>query len=187
MRQLLFGLKFSSVLAILALLVACAEQPEETADTSGGGQTAAPTTSVSQTPVTRDESTQEIPGVVPGSPEDLVLNVGDRVFFDFNKYNLNAEAQATLQRQAAWLIKHSGSQIAVEGHCDERGTREYNLGLGERRANAVKEYLVSLGVDAGRIETISYGKERPVALGPNESSWSQNRRGVTTITKWGSG
>ena len=187
MRQLLFGLKFSSVLAILALLVASAEQPEETADTSGGGQTAAPTTSVSQTPVTRDESTQEIPGVVPGSPEDLVLNVGDRVFFDFDKYSLNADAQATLQRQAAWLIKHSGSQIAVEGHCDERGTREYNLGLGEHRANAVKEYLVSLGVDAGRIETISYGKERPVALGPNESSWSQNRRGVTTITKWGSG
>ncbi len=182
MRQLLFGLKFSSVLAILALLVACADQPEETADTSGGGQAAAPTTTASQPPVTQDASKPEAPSVVPGSQEDLVLNVGDRVFFAFDKYNLNDAAQATLQRQAAWLNTHPGTQIAIEGHCDERGTREYNLGLGDRRANSVKEYLASLGVDAGRIETISYGKERPVALSHNESAWSQNRRGVTTVT-----
>ena len=182
MRQLLFGLKFSSVLAILALLVACTDPPEETADTSGGGQAAQPTTTASQTPVTQDEPKPEAPSVVPGGPEDLVLNVGDRIFFDFDKYSLNADAQATLQRQAAWLNKYTNTQIALEGHCDERGTREYNLGLGDRRANAAKEYLVSLGVDAGRIETISYGKERPVALGHNESSWSQNRRSVTTVT-----
>lgn len=183
MRQLLFGLKISSVLSILALLVACTDPPEETADTSGSGQTAAPTTTVSQTPVTTQiEPKQEAPSVVPGSQEDLVLNVGDRIFFGFDQYNLMADAQETLQRQAAWLNAHPATQIAVEGHCDERGTREYNLGLGDRRANAVKEYLVSLGVDAGRIETISYGKERPVALGHSESAWSQNRRAVSTVT-----
>ncbi len=182
MRHLPFGIKISSVLAILTLLVACAEQQQETADTSGAGQPAAPTTTVSQAPVTQEEPKQAAPSVVPGSQEDLVLNVGDRVFFDFDNYNLTSEAQATLQRQAAWLNKFPGALIAVEGHCDERGTREYNLGLGDRRANAVKEYLVNLGVDAGRIETISYGKERPVALGHSEAAWSQNRRGVTAVT-----
>ena len=182
MRQLLFGLKYSSVLSILALLVACTEPPQDTADTSGSGQAAAPTTTASQTPVVKDEPKQEAPSVVPGSQEDLVLNVGDRVFFDFNRYNLRDDAQAALERQAAWLIANPATLIAVEGHCDERGTREYNLALGERRANSVKEYLVSLGVDAGRIETISYGKERPVALGHNESAWSQNRRSVSIVS-----
>jgi peptidoglycan-associated lipoprotein len=181
MRQLLFGLKFSSVLAVLALLVACAEKTVDTDTTSGGGEAAQPTATASQPPVTQVEPKPEVPSVVPGGPEDLVLNVGDRIFFDFDKYSLNAEAQATLQRQAAWLNKHPNNQIAIEGHCDERGTREYNLGLGDRRANAAKEYLVSLGVGAGRIETISFGKERPVALGNNEASWSQNRRGVTIV------
>ncbi len=131
MRQLLFGLKFSSVLAILALLVACTDPQVDTDETSGGGQATQPTTTASQTPLTKDEPKQVAPGVVPGGPEDLVLNVGDRIFFDFDKHSLNADAQATLQRQAAWLITHSGNQIAIEGHCDERGTREYNLGLGE--------------------------------------------------------
>ena len=182
MRQLLFGLKFSSVLAVLALLVACAEKTVDTDKTSGGGEAAQPTATASQPPVTQVEPKPEVPSVVPGGPEDLVLNVGDRIFFDFDRYNLRDDAQAALQRQAAWLIANPATLIAVEGHCDERGTREYNLALGERRANSVKEYLVSLGVDAGRIETISYGKERPVALGHNESAWSQNRRSVSTVT-----
>ena len=182
MRQLLFGLKFSSVLSILALLVACADKPEETVDTSGGGRSAQPTTTASQTPVTQDEPKQEAPGVVPGGPEDLVLNVGDRIFFDFDKYSLKADARGTLEKQAAWLNKWPAVTITVEGHCDERGTREYNLALGERRANSVKDYLVALGVNPSRIRTISYGKERPVALGSNEAAWAQNRRGATTVT-----
>ena len=115
----------------------------------------------------------------PGTQEDLVVNVGDRVFFGFDKSDLTSEAQATLNRQAAWLKKSSALKVVVEGHADERGTREYNLALGERRATAVKNYLVAAGIPAGRISTISYGKERPIALGSDEASWAKNRRAVT--------
>ena len=119
---------------------------------------------------------------VPGSQDDLVVNVGDRVFFGFDKYSLTAEARATLEKQAAWLNKYPAVTVALEGHADERGTREYNLGLGERRANSVKDYLVALGIAPNRLKTISYGKERPVALGSNEAAWAQNRRSVTMVT-----
>lgn len=121
-------------------------------------------------------------GPAPGSQEDFVVNVGDRVFFDFDKYNLKPGAQDTLKKQAAWLQKYPNVTVTIEGHCDERGTREYNLALGERRANAVKDYLSALGIARTRVNTISYGKERPVALGHNEAAWAQNRRGVTTLT-----
>jgi len=117
----------------------------------------------------------------PGTQEDLVVNVGDRVFFEYNQSELSAEARSTLDRQAAWLKKYASANITVEGHCDERGTREYNLALGERRATAVKNYLVADGVGAGRVKTVSYGKERPAVLGSNEASWAQNRRGVTVV------
>jgi peptidoglycan-associated lipoprotein len=118
----------------------------------------------------------------PGTQEDLVVNVGDRIFFEFNKSDLSEEARATLDRQSAWLKKYSSLNVTVEGHCDERGTREYNLALGERRAESVKNYLVADGVTAGRVKTISYGKERPAVLGHNEAAWAQNRRGVTVVT-----
>ena len=121
------------------------------------------------------------PTIVPGSAEDLRVNVGDTVHFDYNKYVILDVDKATLQRQATWLAKYPSVRVTIEGHCDERGTREYNLALGARRANAVKEYLVSLGVAAGRIDTISYGKERPICSESTESCWAQNRRGVTTI------
>jgi len=117
----------------------------------------------------------------PGTQEDMVVNVGDRVFFAYNESDLSAEARATLDRQAAWLKKYAAANITVEGHCDERGTREYNLALGERRAVAVKNYLVADGVAAGRVRTVSYGKERPAVLGSNEAAWAQNRRGVTVV------
>lgn len=119
----------------------------------------------------------------PGTQEDLVVNVGDRVFFEYNQSELSAEARSTLDRQAAWLKKYASANITVEGHCDERGTREYNLALGERRATAVKNYLVADGVGAGRVKTVSYGKERPAVLGSNEASWAQNRRGVTVVSQ----
>ncbi len=117
----------------------------------------------------------------PGSREDFVQNVGDRVFFDFDKSDIKPEGQQTLQRQAAWLKKYANVKVTVEGHCDDRGTLEYNLALGNRRANAVKRALVALGIPAGRITTISYGKERPAVVGDNEAAWAQNRRGVTVI------
>lgn len=119
----------------------------------------------------------------PDSNEYFAQNVGDRIFFDYNSSSLSGEAQATLERQANWLKQYGNVNAVVEGHCDERGTREYNLALGERRANAVKNYLVTLGVPAGRLSTISYGKERPAVLGSNESSWAQNRRGVTVLSR----
>ncbi|MDD5587229.1 MAG: peptidoglycan-associated lipoprotein Pal [Alphaproteobacteria bacterium] len=119
----------------------------------------------------------------PGTQEDLVVNVGDRVFFAFDKSDLTPEARATLDRQAAWLKKYANVKVTVEGHCDERGTREYNLALGERRAMAAKNYLVADGIGADRVKTVSYGKERPAVLGSNETAWAQNRRAVSVVTQ----
>ncbi len=111
----------------------------------------------------------------------LQNEIGDRVYFETNKHNINSAAAFTLEAQANWLNSTPGFQIIIEGHCDERGTREYNLALGERRANSVKDFLVSLGVESGRISTISYGKERPAADGSTSESWAENRRSVTIV------
>ena len=119
----------------------------------------------------------------PGSQQDFTVNVGDRIFFDTDSSSIRADAAATLDRQAQWLQKYPNYAITVEGHADERGTREYNLALGERRANAAKNFLVSIGVPADRIRTVSYGKERPVALGSNEAAWAQNRRAVSVVVQ----
>jgi peptidoglycan-associated lipoprotein len=113
--------------------------------------------------------------------EGLVATAGDRVFFNYDSAALDENAMKTLRSQAAWALKHNNVTVTVEGHCDERGTREYNLALGEKRANAVKSYLISLGVDASRVQTISYGKEFPEYLGSNEEAWSKNRRGITVV------
>lgn len=121
-------------------------------------------------------------GAVPGSKEDFLQQAGsDRVFFGTDQYDLDGEDRATLDRQAAWLARYQNVHFTVEGHCDERGTREYNLALGERRANAAKNYLVSAGVAASRITVVSYGKERPAVPGDDESAWAQNRRAVTVL------
>ena len=118
---------------------------------------------------------------VPGSAEDFAQKAGDRVFFAFDRSDVSSEGDMVLHKQAEWLAQYPSTMIVVEGHCDERGTRDYNLALGERRANAVKTHLISLGVNANRVETISYGKERPFVVGSNEESWAQNRVGRTAI------
>ncbi|MAW97626.1 MAG: peptidoglycan-associated lipoprotein [Alphaproteobacteria bacterium] len=111
----------------------------------------------------------------------LQNEIGDRIYFETDKHNISSASAFTLESQANWLKSTPGFQIIVEGHCDERGTREYNLALGERRANSVKEFLVSLGVEPGRVTTISYGKERPSAEGSTSESWAENRRAVTVV------
>lgn len=163
------SLRFVSVLAALLLLAACETSPSGTGGAGGAGGAAG-----------------GVSAPRPGTAEDFVVNVGDRVFFDFDKYNLKPEARDVLQRQATWLKKYPSVTITVEGHCDERGTREYNLALGERRANSSKNYLIALGVNPNRIKTISYGKERPAVAGSNEAAWSQNRRAVTLVSGAGS-
>jgi peptidoglycan-associated lipoprotein len=158
--------KALGLLAALAMLAACETPSEQRAATTGAGtQQAAPAQTA------RQRSLQEI----------LVSEVGDRVFFDFDKSDLKPEARRQVERWAAFLKQYPNATVTVEGHCDERGTREYNLGLGERRAAAAKNYLVAQGIDARRVATISYGKERPAVLGSNEAAWSQNRRGVLVV------
>jgi peptidoglycan-associated lipoprotein len=121
-------------------------------------------------------------GITPGTLRDFEVNVGDRVFFSFDKSNLDDSARAELQKQAAWLSRYRAVTVAIQGNADERGTREYNLALGARRATAVKDYLLSLGVRYDRLRTISFGKERPVCVESNEACWSRNRRAVSAIT-----
>src|SRR5450755_5121564 len=132
-------------------------------------------------PMETHETPPVTSSIVPGSAEDLRVNVGDTVHFAYNEYNIEDNDKSTLQRQATWLQKYPSVKVTVEGDCDERGTREYNLALGARRANAVKEYLVSQGVSTGRVETISYGKERPICTESDEACWAQNRRGVSVV------
>ncbi|MDF1720262.1 MAG: peptidoglycan-associated lipoprotein Pal [Minwuia sp.] len=176
-----FLIKAGSMVAALVLLAACADEPPATdaSDAGSGGNTQVAAPAPAPAPAPRVVATPS--GPKEGSQEHFVLNVGDRVFFGFDRHDLNSDAQAVLRRQAAYLARYPSKTVVVEGHADERGTREYNLGLGERRANSAKEYLVSLGIAPSRIATISYGKERPVALSHNESGWAQNRRSVTVI------
>ena len=158
---------------LVAFLAACTTTPKDSGDTSGSGSSEAGD-SVTTTTTTTDEQ------IIPGTQEDLIVNVGDRVFFDYNSSELDTDAQDLLNDQAAW-IKQNNANITIEGHCDERGTREYNLALGEQRAQAVKNWLILLGVDSDNISTISYGKERPAVVGSNDGAWSQNRRSVTKV------
>lgn len=167
-------------IALLLGAAACASKPkpapvQETAPV-------AETTEPANTGTVVEEPTSVIDaGPAAGSIEDFTVNVGDRVYFDLDQYRLDSDDQDILQRQAAWLQSYPSVRILVAGNCDERGTREYNLALGERRASIVKDYLVSLGVDPARIETVSYGKERPLATASNEAAWALNRNGFTQI------
>jgi len=121
-------------------------------------------------------------GPAPGSTQDFVINVGDRVYFDYDAYSVRADAGPILDKQSEWLRRYPQVKVRIEGNCDERGTREYNMALGARRANAVRDYLVGRGVEAGRIETVSYGKERPLDPGTGDDAYAHNRNGHTTLT-----
>lgn len=177
------ALRFLSVFAAALLLAACETAPKESGSASSEGDAAAATAPAPPSTPTVEPSTPAVTAKkeVLDPRRDLVVNVGDRVFFDFDKYNLKPDARETLERQAAWLKRYPAVTVAIEGHADERGTREYNLALGERRANAAKDYLLALGINPNRVSTISYGKERPAVAGSNETAWAQNRRAVTVV------
>jgi len=157
-RLFLRGIRLAAVLAAALAISACAKTAEEGAQANAAGQ------------------------ATPGSQQDFVVNVGDRVFFDTDSTELTAQSRATLDKQAQWLTQYSQyGQFTIEGHADERGTREYNIALGDRRAQTVRDYLASRGIQTARMRTISYGKERPVAVCNDISCWSQNRRAVTVL------
>ena len=151
--------KMAAGLASLLALAACSKKKTDRSAGTGPGASA-----------------------IPGSEQDFTVNVGDRVFFLEDQSTLTAEAQETLRRQAAWLQKYPAVTVQVEGHADERGTREYNIALSARRATATREFLIAQGVKGSRVSSIAYGKERPAALCDAEQCWSQNRRAVTVIT-----
>lgn len=151
-----------AVIAAMAVAGCASDEPEATSTPTGAG-------------------TATASGPAPNTIEYFNQVVGDRVFFATDQHNLDAQAQSTLQRQAQWLQANPGTNVTIEGHADERGTRQYNLALGARRANSVRRYLVSQGIPANRLRAVTFGKERPVALGSNESAWSQNRRSVSVV------
>jgi len=157
--RILQGLKLAAVLAVALSMGACANKNPLGGDGAGGMANSAS----------------------PGSQQDFVVNVGDRVFFESDQTELSPQAIATLEKQAQWLQQYNRYAFTIEGHADERGTREYNIALGARRAQSVKTYLSSRGIDPSRMRTISYGKERPVAVCNDISCWSQNRRAVTVL------
>jgi len=176
--------KFLISISLLFFISACTSPQKDTSTTTGGGTTTGTTTATDADdtlttagPVDPEEESS----IVPGSPDDFIINVGDRIFFSYESFDLDADAQETLQLQAAWLKQHQEVTVTIEGHCDERGTREYNLALGEKRSQAAKNYLIALGVDVSRVSTISYGKEMPAVVGSNDDAWNQNRRSVTVI------
>ena len=168
--------KFLISVLLVLFVAACATKPKDAADASGSGS-ASSDSSVGDGNITETTGS----GIVAGSQEDLIVNVGDRVFFGYDSSELDSDAQELLQDQVAWLKQYSDVSVIIEGHCDERGTREYNLALGEKRAQAVKNYLISLGISSDRVSTISYGKERPAVVGSNDGAWAQNRRSVTIV------
>ena len=173
-------MKAGAIALALALTAGCNKKPPKTLPPE-------PAETTEATTGTGEEQTS--PGGVgsealPGSRADFIQNVGqmgDRIFFETDQYNIDAEDRATLDTQATWLLRNTAVRVTIEGHADERGTRDYNLALGDRRANAAKNYLEARGVPASRMTVISYGKERPEALGSDESAWAQNRRAVTVV------
>ena len=171
------AVKLALILAATASMAACTtpKKPEP----GGPGATTPPGPGSGYQPGPGTGPVDSRP--IPGSVQDFVINIGDFVYFDLDSYEVRSDAMAVLDAQADWLRRYPAVQVRVEGNCDERGTREYNLALGARRANAVRDYLVSRGVSASRISTISWGKERPIDPGTGEDAWARNRNGHTVI------
>lgn len=172
--------RLTAVGLAVAAVAACTPRPAPQPATPGG------TTDGSSNPQYPTNPTGPVEGgaigaAVPGSEQDFVVNIGDRVYFDLDSYQVRPEAYPRLDAQAQWLLRYPAVRVRIEGNADERGTREYNLALGARRAESVRSYLVERGVPAGRIDTISYGKERPIAEGSNEDAWARNRNAHTAI------
>ena len=157
MKKMLRGARLAAVLAAALAISACANKVGDDAQANAAGQ------------------------ATPGSQQDFVVNVGDRVFFETDSTELTPQSRATLDKQAQWLTNYGNYNFTIEGHADERGTREYNIALGARRAQTARDYLISRGIQANRMRTISYGKERPVAVCNDISCWSQNRRAQTVL------
>ena len=182
--------KLLTLVGILLIVTGCETATQETVESGGEGtaSTVAGTDVVgadtrSSIVESGNVSTAEVAAVDPvmSFQEKLVQQAGDRVFFDFDKAVVRSDGEETLRMQATFLKQNPGLTMTIAGHCDERGTREYNLALGERRANAARNYLISLGISPERLSTISYGKERPIVLGHNEAAWAQNRVGVSQV------
>ncbi|MBU4436142.1 MAG: peptidoglycan-associated lipoprotein Pal [Alphaproteobacteria bacterium] len=176
-----FDTKRAARLALIGLaaasLAACASRPKP-----AGPVAPTPTPPTPSAPYTPPMSPPVNQGPIPGSMQDFVINIGERVYFDTDEYVVRSDAQPVLAAQAQWLNRYQGVRVRIEGNADERGTREYNLALGARRANAVRDFLVSQGVSGARIETLSYGKERPIDAGSSEEAWAKNRNARTAIT-----
>ena len=159
-------IKYLGAIAAISLLAACSKSPPATTSSNAGFS---------------NTGNSGSNGPVGGSQEDLVANVGDRVFYELNSSTLTDAGQATLSKQADWLAKYPNVSVQLAGNCDDRGTEEFNLALGQRRANAAKDFLTAKGVSSSRVTTISYGKDRPTALGDDEQSWAQNRNAITSV------
>jgi peptidoglycan-associated lipoprotein len=175
--------RLALIVTTVASLAACASRPKPAGPAP---TTAPPPASEGYTPPPSSGGVSQgtVPGApVPGSAQDFVINAGELVYFDTDSSDLREDARPVLDAQSAWLRRYPAVRVRIEGNCDERGTREYNFALGARRANSVRDYLVSRGISAGRIETISYGKERPIDAGSSEDSWARNRNARTAITQ----
>lgn len=172
-------LRLALVLAATASIAACASKPKPQPTAPTGP---APGAQGPESPVVPGQPGQVGQAAVPGSEQDFVINVGDRVYFDYDSHEVRADAGPVLDAQSAWLSRYPAVRVRIEGNADERGTREYNLALGARRANSVRDYLVSRGISASRITTISYGKEQPIDPGTGEESYQRNRNARTAIT-----
>jgi peptidoglycan-associated lipoprotein len=172
------ALRLALIAAATVSMAACATK-KPSYPTAPTGPTAAPTAPDRGPPVQPPAAVSQAP--LPGSERDFVVNVGDRVYFDFDQYGIRSDATPLLDAQAAWLRRYPAVQVRIEGNCDERGTREYNLALGARRANAVRDYLASHGVETGRITTVSYGKEKPIDNGSGDEADQHNRNAHTAI------
>jgi peptidoglycan-associated lipoprotein len=168
------ALRLVLIASAAASMAACASRPKPPPP-APVAQAAPPSTAPAPSAGAVGES------VIPGSERDFVINAGDRVYFDFDKYDVRADAQPILDAQAAWLNRYPAVRVRLEGNCDERGTREYNIALGARRANALRDYLVAHGVSADRITTVSYGSEKPIDPGTGEEAWAHNRNGHTAL------